>query len=313
MSVGATREGGEPAGEGASPRRSSCSSSTARWRATAADIGARPNPWTQDEERIARVVAARRAELAQMQAYMRHTGCLMEFLVRLLDDPDPAPCGRCVNCTGTGLPRTSTTELVHAAVSFLRRDLRTIEPRMRGPADAIEGLSGPIDAAEPARDGAVRVRRCGLGAGGPARQVRRRRRSVPSWSRPRRARSETGGARRPRRPGSPPCRRPLGAGSSTRSLVPWPTSLGLPYVETLSVLHGAAPQKAMQNSAQQLRNALPQARRSMGPAVRPGPVLLVDDIVDSRWTLTVAGWLLRTHGSGEVHPFALAVASARDD
>ena len=50
-----------------------------------------------------------------------------------------------------------------------------------------------------------------------------------------------------------------------------------------------------------------------GSAVQPGPVLLVDDIVDSRWTLTVAAWLLRTHGSGEVHPFALAVASARDD
>jgi ATP-dependent DNA helicase RecQ len=47
--------------------------------------------------------------------------------------------------------------------------------------------------------------------------------------------------------------------------------------------------------------------------VLPGPVLLVDDLVDTRWTLTVAGSLLRTHGSGEVHPFALAVASARDD
>jgi ATP-dependent DNA helicase RecQ len=51
----------------------------------------------------------------------------------------------------------------------------------------------------------------------------------------------------------------------------------------------------------------------MAEAVLPGPVLLVDDIVDSRWTLTVAGWLLRTSGSGPVHPFALAVASARDD
>ena len=38
-----------------------------------------------------------------------------------------------------------------------------------------------------------------------------------------------------------------------------------------------------------------------------------DDLVDTRWTLTVAGSLLRSKGSGEVHPFALAVASARDD
>ncbi|MEX1171122.1 MAG: ATP-dependent DNA helicase RecG, partial [Chloroflexota bacterium] len=90
------------------------------------------------------------------------------------------------------------------------------------------------------------------------------------------------------------------------------SALDLPYVEALTVLHGAEPQKAMHNSAQQLGNA--HAKLAIdGAAVRPGPVLLVDDIVDSRWTLTVAGWLLRTHGSGEVHPFALAVASARDD
>ena len=44
-----------------------------------------------------------------------------------------------------------------------------------------------------------------------------------------------------------------------------------------------------------------------------GPVILVDDIVDSGWTLTVAGMLLRSQGSGPVHPFALATASGRDD
>ena len=37
-----------------------------------------------------------------------------------------------------------------------------------------------------------------------------------------------------------------------------------------------------------------------------GPVLLVDDMIDSRWTMTIAAWLLRSHGSGEVFPLALA-------
>jgi ATP-dependent DNA helicase RecQ len=67
----------------------------------------------------------------------------------------------------------------------------------------------------------------------------------------------------------------------------------------------------MQNSAMQAANA----RRKLdvvASAILPGPVLLVDDIVDSRWTLTVAGTLLREHGSGPVLPFALAVASMRD-
>ena len=42
------------------------------------------------------------------------------------------------------------------------------------------------------------------------------------------------------------------------------------------------------------------------------PVLLVDDIVDSRWTMTVAAWLLRSHGSGEVYPLALALAGPNE-
>ena len=66
----------------------------------------------------------------------------------------------------------------------------------------------------------------------------------------------------------------------------------------------------MQNSVQQLRNAHGKLGID-GAAVRPGPVLLVDDLVDSGWTLTVAGWLLRANGSGPVHPFALADAGQR--
>ena len=64
----------------------------------------------------------------------------------------------------------------------------------------------------------------------------------------------------------------------------------------------------MANSTQQARNVDGSLVVSVTPLPR-GPVLLVDDMVDSRWTLTVAAWLLRSHGSGEVWPFALALAS----
>jgi ATP-dependent DNA helicase RecQ len=40
--------------------------------------------------------------------------------------------------------------------------------------------------------------------------------------------------------------------------------------------------------------------------IPPGPVLLVDDLVDSRWTLTAIGYRLLDAGSGPVLPFALA-------
>ena len=39
----------------------------------------------------------------------------------------------------------------------------------------------------------------------------------------------------------------------------------------------------------------------------PGPVLLVDDVVDSRWTLTVVTAALVDAGSGPVFPFALTL------
>jgi ATP-dependent DNA helicase RecQ len=45
---------------------------------------------------------------------------------------------------------------------------------------------------------------------------------------------------------------------------------------------------------------------------RAGPVLLVDDMVDSAWTLTVVAALLRQAGSGPVWPLALAATSAGD-
>jgi ATP-dependent DNA helicase RecQ len=86
--------------------------------------------------------------------------------------------------------------------------------------------------------------------------------------------------------------------------------LKLPYVDCITTSADGESQKAMQNSVLQLENA--RAKLGIrGAAVLPGPVLLIDDLVDSRWTMTVAGSLLREHGSGPVHPFALA-AAARD-
>jgi ATP-dependent DNA helicase RecQ len=41
---------------------------------------------------------------------------------------------------------------------------------------------------------------------------------------------------------------------------------------------------------------------------RSGSVLLIDDIVDSGWTMTVVADLLRANGAAEVFPLALATA-----
>ena len=245
-----------------------------------------------------------------MQAYMRHNGCLMEFLTTLLDDPSSARCGRCSNDVGSGLPRTVDPERVKAAVSFLRRDLRTIKPRLRWAADAVPDLSGKID---PPNE--IGCALCVYGDAGWGRDVQRGKYVDGRFSRELVVASAR--AIRDRWRPQPEPEWVTGLPSSVvsglvdgfaRSLA---EELRLPYVECLSVPVGAEPQTAMQNSTLQLRNASHKIGILDGP-VPSGPVLLVDDIVDSGWTLTVAGALLRSHGSGPVHPFTLATASGRD-
>ena len=89
--------------------------------------------------------------------------------------------------------------------------------------------------------------------------------------------------------------------------------LGLPFVDCLRAAADAEPQEgdAQQRPASSRMRIGKLALDGRWPS-RPGPVLLVDDLVDSGWTLTVAGWLLREAGSGPVHPFALAASSGRE-
>lgn len=87
-------------------------------------------------------------------------------------------------------------------------------------------------------------------------------------------------------------------------------SLGIPFIPALSKVRAARPQKEMNNSHQQATNVFEAF--SVDPAqVRPGPVLLVDDMCDSRWTMTEIAFLLREAGSGPVFPFALSDSSNR--
>ena len=84
-------------------------------------------------------------------------------------------------------------------------------------------------------------------------------------------------------------------------------ALNLSFHVTLLKVRDHPPQKEMANSAHQCRNLI-GAMQVDTQNVQSGPVLLVDDIVDSRWTFTMAAWLLRKSGSGEVWPLALSNA-----
>ncbi|HSL32719.1 MAG TPA: RecQ family ATP-dependent DNA helicase [Candidatus Limnocylindrales bacterium] len=262
-------------------------------------------PWQPDEERIARVVATRRLEQQQMRDYVTHAGCRMEYLIGLLDDPDAAPCGRCANDVGRGMPHDVSPEVVRDAVDFLRRSLRPIEPRKRW----VESEAGSSVIAQPNEEGiALSV----LGDAGWGRDVEQGRRRGGQYS----DALVTAAVRAIRdqwRPDPEPewvtaIPSQGRAAPVLRFAAAVAGQLGLPFVDCIGSSPDGEPQVAMQNSVLQLANA--RAKLTVdGSAVRGGPVLLVDDIVDSRWTMTVAGSLLVENGSGPVHPFALADAS----
>jgi ATP-dependent DNA helicase RecQ len=82
----------------------------------------------------------------------------------------------------------------------------------------------------------------------------------------------------------------------------------------MSLQHGGPTGQPGGNS--EFRLAAVWDRIVVGPELRDrraeagsAPVLLVDDLADSRWTMTVAGRELRRAGATAVLPFALALTA----
>jgi ATP-dependent DNA helicase RecQ len=86
--------------------------------------------------------------------------------------------------------------------------------------------------------------------------------------------------------------------------------LGLPFVDAVEKVHDNQPQKMQQNRFHQCHNL--DGVFDITNLHEGQPVLLVDDIVDSGWTLTVIAALLQQAGSGAVFPVALASTSVSD-
>ncbi len=283
--------------------------------AVAIEVGSKPtryfrtlNPWNPDVERVERVTRLRLEELAQMQAYVTHSGCLMEFLGQALNDPEARPCGRCANCRGRGFSNQVSRALVLQAIEFLRGESVIVEPRKRWPKGLFPDQSSLIP--ETMRNAPGRAL-CYYGDAGWGRLVAEGKYVhghfcedlVQASVELIRARWNPSPA-----PGwvaaIPSRRHPQLVPDFARRLA---ASLGLPFVPALVRAKAAAEQKTMANSTMQARNVL--GTMEVAGVIPSAPVLLVDDVVDSRWTLTMAGYLIRQHDGGVVHPFALAKAT----
>ncbi len=108
-------------------------------------------PYVHDVAKWSALAQVRSAEADLMRRYAHGQGCLMAYLQEALDDPSPAPCGRCSVCTGE-LPQPGlrpSPARIAAAQSFARGIDSVIEPRKRWPAGTAH--KGSINALSEAR------------------------------------------------------------------------------------------------------------------------------------------------------------------
>jgi ATP-dependent DNA helicase RecQ len=259
-----------------------------------------------------------------MIVYEQTSGCRMEYLTSSLDDETAAPCGRCDNCAGRWFSAEVDASATAAAGETLGRAGVPLEPRLQWPSGMdrlgvpVKGKLGP---AQRSAEGRALARLTDLGWGGTLRELFGTGAAdadvqpgllqacvgvLRDWGQ-----AGWGGDGRPAAVVSIASRsRPQLVGSLARGIA----GIGrMPYLGELSLEHGGPTGGRGGNSAYRLAGVWD--RLVVGPeleaalaAVAGQPVLLIDDLVDSRWTLTVAGRALRQAGTGQVLPLVLAQA-----
>jgi ATP-dependent DNA helicase RecQ len=260
-------------------------------------------------QRADRLTALRRAEQQQMQEYVALRVGHMEFLVHALDgevsehpSPDLAP-----------LPESFDEGIAREALTYLRRTSLPLEPRRQWPVGGLPhtNVSGTIAAALRAQPGRILCIWNDAGWGSLVKQgklhdghfadqlVEACVAMVGSWA-PQPAPDWVTCIPSRRHPNLVP--------DFARRLA---VALNLPFVPVMEKTDDRDAQKDMSNSSQQARNV--DGALAVRGQVPTGPVLLVDDMVDSKWTLTVAAYLLTSNGSGPVYPLALASTANSDE
>jgi len=228
----------------------------------------------------------------------------MDFLIRALDGESDETR----TCSLPLLPATVDAQLVREAIAFLRGTSLPVEPRKKWPTGGMPmyGLKGNIHAEHSAEPGKAL---CLWGDAGWGKLVQTGKyvdgrfsdelvkacaSLVRTWN-PQPAPAWVTCV--------PSLRHPNLVPDFARRLS---SELGLPFQNAIVKTQTRPEQKTMANSTQQARN-VDGSLAIVDQTLPAGPVLLVDDMVDSRWTMTVAAWLLRTNGAGEVWPLGLAI------
>lgn len=260
---------------------------------------------TLDWERIEAIRLERFHELEQMKLFVNYEGCRMQLLLGMLDDENPQPCGKCDHCHPHA-DATVPSALVETARGFLQSGTYQIRAITRFPAGVDLGRSRIIEPGLRLLDG---IALSSYNEPGWGQMVREGKYAVLEFS----EELVDASARAIKGTGLdvqwlawvPSTRhgRPLERFARRLAL-----ALGVEAVEAVRRRESRPPQKSMVLKQAQCLNAWGAFEALAAPE---GIGVLVDDVVDSGWTLAVIGAELRGRGSGPILPFALATARPR--
>jgi ATP-dependent DNA helicase RecQ len=250
------------------------------------------------------ITSIRRHEMEQMRVLTTTKECLLRFTVRNLNNLVETDCGRCENCTGDPmLPHSYSIESLHIAQEFINRLIIVIEPRKQwATTDKTRQTKIPY----PLQQGLCLSKYGDIGYGEMVKHDKYKANEyrdellVVSIKKLNEVVKEKDIKMLAYVPSLRNDKMKLFADKLAKGL-------GLYFLDVI-IKSEAPQQKTMENSSFQCINALNSfSIQSDFPIL--GNVLLVDDIVDSRWTLTVCGNLLGEFGCGVVIPFCLADSS----
>jgi len=282
-----------------------------KWQVTAT-----ASSYEVDQEYIDAITEIRRLEQQQMRDYMEHNDCLMAFLQAALDDPDPEDCGQCKNCaSGLLLDEDFDDDLANLAGLFLRRSYQPLTPRKRWPAkdmfkhSPLGAYNIPVDLQAQEGRALSLWRDAGWGQLVARGKYHSNKFSdtlviacvemLEDWV-----------------PDPAPQWVTYIPSLNHPELVPdfaarLAETLGLPFIPCIEKAFANRQHKEMENSFQQVSNL--DGVFNITDQCQEGACLLIDDMVDSGWTFTVATALLRQEGCAAVYPMALALNSPRMD
>lgn len=254
------------------------------------------NPYTFDTAKIDEVLNIRKREWDEMQKYIDTEECLMKFLQNTLNDPHPEDCNQCANCTSPIGSQFSHKNGIKAS-EFLKKNDIVFTPRKQEPP------SKKIPPELRAQEGRILSRWADAGWGRVVADNKHKGyfednlvdaivELIKKWN-------------------PTPFPRYIVCVPSLNhpDLVPnfakrVATKLNIPFIDVVQKIKQNEPQKMMNNSYHQVEN-LRGVFQILDNILKNEPVFLLDDAIDSGWTVTVISKLLKEKGSGNIYPIAL--------